>query len=185
MLLVEFLIWTFCGAFNFLSWKYTGCLKLFIYAYFILNLAGKNLFARRIWIIKMLCSFFYLCTGRCHKSHLLFSWLMSSPPSSVYPRTSPFRPLLSAADVLVPSIQGQPKLSFTRYWNTEFANSIPGCPSFSSYPLQILVYCDEKENKDFDFIWFDLIFESICGRHHIRIFDWTSLKILLFLEEKV
>ncbi len=37
MSLIKFLIWTFCGALNFLSRKYIGCLKLFIYAYFILN----------------------------------------------------------------------------------------------------------------------------------------------------
>ncbi len=58
----------------------------------------------------------------------------------------------------------------------EFANSIPGSPSFSSYPAlsfrphtmfasinlylmcviyNLCLYCDEKENKEFDLIWFD------------------------------
>ncbi len=128
MLLIEFLIWTFCGVFNFLSWKYTGCLKLFTCAYFILNLAGKNLFARCIWIKKMLCSFFLFMYRTLPQVAFAFFRTNVTPSIFCVPSHLTLPSLTLAADVLVPFIQGQPKLSFTRYWNTEFANSIPGCP---------------------------------------------------------
>jgi hypothetical protein len=55
---------------------------LFIYAYFIPNLAGENLFARCMWIIKMAMQFFFI---NVQDVQAVFAFYLINVTPSVFP----------------------------------------------------------------------------------------------------